>query len=470
MRSKIVFEDAADDSLNNLAVVFSISGYKNHPKFIQQQIDKFLTRLVSLVGAYTDVNYHAAQGSVDGITYINLHSNIGDTEDAVQKRVESIIDYVQSIDFSKQQTHIIQNVNMLVHNNVNFNKAFSIAVINKVTRQFYMHPITIPLKHPHEYSRFNVKRVKEAENGTITYVSDSCTSNYGLFMNLSMKFEDMGMSYNALHLYEHLMMKCFKNLDLSAMLEANGATYPNGICYVYTIHKTKESLKMYLEQTMKVLHEIRQEGYWKQDSQRDEIKFETKRTISETRMSRSLTDFGRTDINAYKDGYKTEIFDFWSNLPFDVIVTGPDVGPEMYDFGDLPHKYPRRLNVKRPANIKHKIIPIDVLRSKEYSKSLTQRMTPMHIKELFMSPFMDPPKNVHTILEDGGVNYGVYGYLYGLDSCVVCLSENLTRYNSTAMPIVFFNRYYTEKELENVLNKSNIPTDASMYTAQKFFI
>jgi hypothetical protein len=285
-----------------------------------------------------------------------------------------------------------------------------------------------------------------------------------------MKFEDMGMSYNALHLYEHLMMKCFKNLDLSAMLEANGATYPNGICYVYTIHKTKESLKMYLEQTMRVLHEIRQEGYWKQDPQRDEIKFETKRTISETRMSRTLTDFGRTDINAYKDGYKTEIFDFWSNLPFDVIVTGPDVGPEMYDFGDLPRKYPRRLNVKRPANIKHKIIPIDVLRSKEYSKSLTQRMTPMYIKELFMSPFMDPHKNVHTILEDGGVNYGVYGYLYGLDSCVVCLSENLTKYNSAAMPIVFFNRYYTEKELEKVLNKSNIPTDASMYTAQKFFI
>lgn len=472
--SKIEFEAIDADNVENLMIKLYAPAFESYSKSMRNQVNLFISALCELIGAKTDIDYHAYNASNNGVTYIeliNYNEKFKDTYELVNKRVNTLVHYLESLDLTKQQAYLVKISNLLMFNKINLNTLLSVSVVNMTTKENYIEPIPIHIKQPLDFKRIGVKRVVTTDNSTITLITDKCSTTYALYVNLTVPFNEMSMSYNALHLYEHLMMRCFKGLPQDKLLESNGCTFPNGLCHVYTVHSTVDSLKQYLNLTIKTLFEARDDDYWEQEQQVKDIELETKRTISETRYSRSLTDFGRSDLHAYNNGYDKNIFKYWSNKPFDIIVVGPAFTDTFINVDSVNawcKKHPLH-NIKRPAAVKYKIIPISVLRSKENDNTFIQKASTKEIKKLFMNPAKKEEIDIRTLLPKSKTDFGPYGYLYGLDCKMLSLNDSLSRHNTVLTPMVFINKLFTDEELELMLNSSNISTNALHYNSHSFF-
>jgi hypothetical protein len=473
--SKLEFEQNDANTPDNLFIKLYVNDFSSYSKPLQYAINHFLIILCDILGAKTDINYHACTGSSEGISYINLvnyNEKFKSVDELASTRLNNLVKYLEKIDLLKQQTYVMKTVNTLLAHGINLNLLVNASVVNRMTHKVFQGPIPIHIPHPINFKRITVKRIKTIDNSTLTLIDDKCSTGcYSLFVNLSVPFSEMNMSYNALHLYEHLMMRCFKGLSQQQLSEINGCTYPNGLCYVYTIHQSIESLKQYLNLTLQTLFEARDETYWQKSKQENDIVLETKRTISETRMSRSLTDFGRSDLHAYSNGYDRNIFKYWSNKPFDIVIIGANIANVKLNETTLNKwckEYPLH-NVRRPNGVRYNEIPISVLRNKEMDNAFIQKASADEIKKLFLDPVKNTKLNVRTLLPKDMTDYGPYGYLYGVDCKLINLQESLQTYNTPITPMVFLNNMFTEQELETMLNKANLPTNAMSYTKRSYF-
>jgi hypothetical protein len=79
------------------------------------------------------------------------------------------------------------------------------------------------------------KQYRLKDSSIIGVLIDPYATTYGLFVDLSVKFEDMGMGYNALHLYKHPVIKAWVRHQSEHVIDLNGSTYPTGISFVYII-------------------------------------------------------------------------------------------------------------------------------------------------------------------------------------------------------------------------------------------
>lgn len=474
MKAKIEFVDDEDDNVSNLMIKLFVIHYDNYPKHLHKTIDTFISSLCGLIGAKTDVNYHAYTGATNGEVYISLHvynEKVNTTLELAQTRLNTVVKYLENLDLTHEQSYITKLLNILIHNDINIDDFLYASVVNRANESVYIDAVPIRMKHPTKYKRIKVKRVNFDDGSTITFISDKCATNYGIFINLSVPFSEMNMSYNALHLYEHLMMQCFYNIPEQELDDNNGSTYPNGLCFVYTTHKTLLSLKAYLNHAIKELFDTRDVDYWKREDTAARIAFETKRTISETRHTRTMIDFGRSDLHAYTNGYDSNIFSYWSNKPFDVIVTGQNIKPDIIDLTKI-NKYALKHpinNVPKPNIVHYNTIPIDVLMNKEFSATIVKKCDKEYIKDLFSHSYKNTEQNTQEFLNNGLIDYGPYGYLYGMDCKIISLRESMASYNTYMMPIVFYNKMYTPQELEHVLNATNVPVSANNYATMKYF-
>lgn len=475
MSGNLVFSKYSDETANNILLKIEVNNFDSYNYYLKKTINGFLSALSGFIGAKTDIDYFSANNVNNGKLFIHVYhynENISDLEQLIDRRINTLIKFCETFDTTKEQTYLTKIVNILHANKVNLNSLCTLHAINKITKEDVCPPIPLILKNPEvNFKRFTVKRISFKDESSILCVNDLCAIDYGIYVNLTVPFLEMGMSYNALHLYEHLMMRCFKGeqLDKLHINEMNGATMPNGICYVFTTHNNVESLKKYLANTIKIMIEIRDMDYWSKKEQLNDIALETKRTISETRKSRTMNDFGRSDLHAYTiDGYNTEIFKYWSNKPFDIVVIGPNVSSLVNKEAIAKAIKKQPLNkVKRPSNIKYKTIPIDVLRNKEFSGMFTQKCDKEYIKELFSNNVTETERM--KVFNDDTFDFGKYSYLYGLDCYLISLKETLEYYNTYAHPTVYLNKFYSDKELENILNKTNPPEVTGDYTQVAFF-
>ena len=474
MSKNISFD--TDDSINldNVCIKLNIIDYNKYSKRVQRLLDSFISVLCGQIGANTNINYHAYRGAYKGNLLINIHySNEKNksTSEIIDDRFKTVVNYIQNIDLTTLSPPILKLVNNIIAENVNFNNILQISIVNTMNNEYIIPPCQVIIKHPVNFKRITVSRMKLHDDSSILIINDKCGTDYGIFVNLTQPFPDMGMSYNALHLYEHLMMRCFENLNQNDVLDENGATYPNANCFVYTVLKSKESFIKFLNNTIKTLYEVRDKDYWNKPNQIKDIKQETQRTISETRLSRTMIDFGRSDPNAYNDGYNIEIFKYWSNKPFDITIVGPDINHTFIDkhlIESLNSKHPIN-KINRPKNIKYSNMPLDVAFSKEFSKSVVQKYSKDYIHDLFIEPVKLESKSTAILLEDGNVDLNDYSYLYGIDNRFIVLNNSLSSYNSFMVPCVFINKLFNTDELESMFNKSNFPTTCVQINIQRYF-
>ena len=191
-------------------------------------------------------------------------------------------------------------------------------------------------------------------------IIDPLIQDYGLYINLSTTFDEMDYGYNYLHYYEHIMTYAWKKLSQQNMLELNGGTTCNGVCYVYNIHENKKSLELYLNNYLKFHSLTRKKEFWEKNMQAG-LQTELERTISETLLEKSMSQMAKTDpYSQYK--YNTEILRYFSNKPFEIIT----YTPESINVKEFLKKYDfkTKYEISKPKKIIFNYYPIHVLRDK----------------------------------------------------------------------------------------------------------
>lgn len=415
-------------------------------QYLSLLLKQFLTFLNNMIGAKTTTNYHITNVKNNTImipvyVYTNEEAKM-DPFELVKKRVNTVRDFVGSINWDNVNKFHLWVVRSLSMFGINVSNAFQIKTYMPNT-DYQMIDDVLLIKYPNIVYP-SIKRYELKDGSMINVYVDPYIEDYGLFLNLSVKFDEMGMSYNALHLYEHLLTKPWMNSSSKDLIELNGCTYPVGICYVYTIHRTEEELKIHMNDLLKWLYESREKGFWKK--QDENIQVETMRTISETRSERSLTSMGRSDHKAYDLKYNRKIFEYWSNKKYNILISSPeDIKINVENLERLGEKYKLR-SVQRPKNPVFKHFPIDVLRVKNITG---ERIRKMLTKEI-----------ISNIVEGLDSNAG----LYGVDCEMKNNIEDLSVWNSVLHPLLYLNEYMTEDELNTYVKNNVVPFSAKFFS------
>ena len=214
--------------------------------------------------------------------------------------------------------------------------------------------------------------------------------------------------------------------------------------YIYSVHKTYESFKTFVDATINFVLKSRRKEFWESDDMKDAIKFETVRTISETRLGRSHTLMSRSDFHAYQNGYNTNVFHYWSNKPFNILCV---VGNKNELFltkkklDEITKKYPIE-KVQIPKSLTFKNIPVETLITK-----MAQHYRLEKVSEL---------KNIQHIYN----NNLDKNTLYGIDCALHIDVEDdagISDGNNMLYALLLYNRHLKEESLQKYCDTHVLP-------------
>lgn len=420
-------------------------------EYSKELLKRFMNYINCMIGAKTSANYHIDKVrnlkiKIPIYAYTDKERNL-EPYKLINDKVNTIRNFLENFEWKsvgKFQLWIVRSLYIL---GISISNLFTISTKTPNLEFDDIVDDQIIMKFPKlEYPK--ITREKFKDGSTITYLSDPYLTDYGVFVNLTTPFDEMGMCYNGLHLYEHLMTKAWNDLSGIELKEMNGSTWPQAICYVYTVHETLNSLKEYAASSVVWALKSREKGFW--EKYKDYLHLEIERTISETRRERTLASMGRSDLHAYNYAYNTEIFEYWSNKPFELLVCGPAEISKLKLNSETINKHisenmPRN-DIKKPKNITFKRYPMDVLKMKKLQGFRILKVDPMEIKEkILASDFEDK-------------------VVYGYDCAFSSKFEDLSAFNSILHPLLFNNKTLTDDELSNFIKNHVIPFSVMMFS------
>lgn len=425
---------------------------------VNQYVIMFLRHLNYVIAAKTNINYQLIDGRQ---LYIKFPIYVYTNEEAklhpldlILKRVESIRSFIENYDFSIDTKSTLWLIRTMTSLGVNLNSDFNITCD---CDDFDYQKIDTPLQFkypPIEYP--TIHRMTLSDGSTVIEYEDPYFNDYGVFINLSVPFDEMGMSYNGLHIYEHLMTKGWAELSVNDQIYANGITYPNGICMVYNILSTASAYEMYTNAAFEWLYKIRAENFWNDDIS-DDVLLETIRTISETRTERTLSSMGRSDLHAYTNSYNRNIFEYWSNKPYTILLTRPKgtKGVNREQLEAMSKKYPLR-NVERPDNVKLPFYPLEVMITKQNNKTYILKTDQQRIKEAIMKPKLKTK-----------MYFGVDCYM-GQDESPE--GNDLSEFNGVLYPLLYNNGMFDDDDLITFVRTHITACSSAMMSNQSMMI
>lgn len=307
------------------------------------------------------------------------------------------------------------------------------------------------------------------DGSTIRQYIDPYINNYGVFVDYSKPVDELNYMYNCLHVYEHYVTYAWKNLSNNNVIDLNGATFSNGLCFVYTISKTKETLMERLVSS--ILFHIKSSNIDFIEKTKG-LDIETTRTISETYMLRNLSRLGRSDQQAYNKGYNKDIFAYWSSQPMNIlVVTSEKLDINVDEFNKFYNKY--HVNVKQPKMLDLIYFPkeISIIHYKTGSHMFKKNIDKI-IKKVY-----DPTSETKSF-------YGIGNRLVNLEDEEHYINKIIKKKNKTNInkliktkldkvdcsmyqtllhSLLFFAKYTTKETVQNYINNSLVPPDVMAF-------
>ena len=362
-----------------------------NPEFRNQMILKslnlILQKLNQKCGAETIVNYRIKpvisfskfKNGVKKYSFIIQfpvqQHNITSNEDLVLKDINIITTFIENFDWTKQHKQYIWLWRNLLQLNYkpnsyikfeDYKKKITWGVPDEVINKYQ-----IKIRETSVYkngSINNINNISDTTNHkekicTLKEIVDPLIQDYGLYINLSVPFSDMNYGYNYLHYYEHMMTYAWKKITNEHVLELNGGTTCNALCYLYNIHENIDSLHLFLEEYINFHLKSRDKKFWNEELMNG-LKTELERTTSETLLEKSMTQMAKRDPVSI-DKYNSEVLVYYSNKPFEIITYTPIVT----NTKEIINKYmgnleESELNSTKPEEIFFDYYPIHVGRDK----------------------------------------------------------------------------------------------------------
>ena len=422
-------------------------------KYSKILLHRFMSIVNSRLGSRTELNYHIMpvdnfKIKVPFYIYTNDEKKLSPL-DFIKKRVNTLIEFLESVDWAScanlQEIWIIHSLKIL---GIDVSTDFTLSTFTDEIIGFEdldQEPLKINYPNIHEPK---IERVKLNDGSTIIYLSSPYLNDYGIFANLTVPFSEMGMSFNALHLYEHVMTCGWRNINSAKLKIMNGSTWPNGLCSVFAITNTLNSMKAFAASYIKHYLNSRDKGFWQTEWGAEQLKLETQRTISETRTERSLSKLCRSDYHAYDYRYNTDIFEYWSNKPLDILISGPVSLDYLHMNVDVINDYiklhPIR-QVEKPKNIIYHTLPLDAIKMKKLNGYRVVACKADEIRESLLH--MDPANKS----------------LYGLDNKMISEDEDLNSYNIILHVLVYNNKLFSDSELAKFVHTTIIPFSCAFF-------
>jgi hypothetical protein len=422
--------------------------HPRNPTDIPETSKKFLMVVLSylngMIGAKTNINYNIIPVTRDFIMKFPIFPYSNEEKalpikKLILSRAYTLASYLKDFRWEKCEKRVLWLVRALELSGIDLESFFTLSTVSPNSDT---EPIVkdIKIRKP-TLSYQTIEKHIFSDGSIIRYLRDPYLENYGIFQNLSINFDEMGMGYNCLHLYEHLTTKCWKNLSNTDIVEFNGSTYPVGLCFIYTIHSTESSLKKYASALIQFSVNSRDEDFWS-NIMTDDIKLETLRTISETRSEKTLASMGRSDHSAYDFNYNTKIFEYWSNKPFDILIATPNTEFEVkYDAIESFISQHKLRQLSRPPNVQFSIPIYDAFKFHHLSKEYTKKVDTNDIKN---NALLCKPQ-----------------HFYGVD-CVMTSASNIGQYMSILYPLLF-NWKAFEDDLESIFCDVIIPNRCELF-------
>lgn len=347
---------------NNLKIICDVKNYKPLVRKATYSLMMYITRIISLA---SDVCYRPNNIIYDSQKHqfiipitVQYHNEEGDILSIINKRVESIKNTISKLKFETNKLKFVART----LNQYNIDPFNFLQLSYFIDNESELISTPIELKLP-KIPNFEIKEhyYKKGNFRHLEYI-DPLLLDYGLYIGLSKPFSEMGYSYNALHIYEHMMTSGWKNLSSADVKDVNGATISTGMCYLYNIHSTKKSLKKYAREYVKFHQLTKTKKYWEKELY-DDLKRETIRTYSETQNAKSLKEFARTDNTVYSDMiYNIEPFVKFSQDEYTILTVSPE---------PIKFKFDKYIPDIKEDNIKlyertYNYIPLAALRNNDF--------------------------------------------------------------------------------------------------------
>jgi hypothetical protein len=466
----IIIEEGEENEMTNSE--FGPLGIEAPTATTQQYLFMLLMFLNQQIGAQTTANYKITPVTFD--FKIKIPINVYTAEDTtlpilklVEKRIHTIKTFLEDFDFNTAPPDIQFIVRELNKNKTSSNQTNKL----NIKDNFIMHVKVPNINYERIISlKMNfdiVKQVKMrrdifSDESSILYYIDPLLLDYGVYVDLSVPFVEMGFGYNYLHLFEHLMTKAWTGIRFDDNVIYNGFTFPNGICCVYHCQNQLEDHLKISHATIEWMTKCRELNFWNLDSaeftkkhlmnknkesqnrQRilnpAELIKETTRTISETSHERTFLSMGRSDPFAYTFNYDTKIFEYWSNKPFSLLIVGKseDIIIPKDNVARLIYNSPlNQVPIPKLITVFH--IPREVLLLKSIGMYVIKKAEVDEIKRAFIE-------------QD-------YKGFYGVDNIMLNMQNPLVSYkslNSLCHVLLFNNRIFTNRELRDIVDSLNI--------------
>ena len=422
-------------------------------------LNDFLMNFLSFyIGSKSKLNYHMMPAIKNKLIIPIYPYELSETHESPINLIEHKLDELQKtlkqISWNDMSKQFVWLINAAIKCGFKPSSDLECKIISPslAIQEAFPKPIPMEISQP-EKTKIKVYKVQANDKSIITTILDPCVADYGIYVDLSIPFSEMGMCNNGLHLFEHLSTKAWDDLSEKDCIMVNGTTNAAGISYVYSIHRTYDSFKTYLNAAIDFLYKSRDVGFWDTDDMKKAIELETVRTISEMREGRSRTLMARSDLHAYSNMYNVDVFRYWSNRPYNVLCvvkSENELFAKKNVLDELGKKYPLQ-NVKRPENIKYDKIPAEVL--------LTKMSQNYQIKAVQIS---DNAKHLFYKKIERNT-------LYGIDCKLTVFEddsdESVEDSNNNLCTLLFYNRYVSAGDIEKYCNTNVLPFSNMEYTS-----
>lgn len=429
----------------------------NIKKRLYYNITMFQHWINNVIGSETTIEYRIGDVMDNTISYtVKYYTNEQrkkSLEQLATENVNMIKTYMKNLSaniFNKRILHTLRSIKTYLNDDIY--KLFDIysEIGDESVTKLTTLEINIPKIQSVEY-----KIIKLKDGSTIRQFIDPYVNNYGVYVDYSKDINEFNYMFNGLHVFEHYVTYAWKKLSNKDIIYYNGSTFSNGICYVYTITKTIESIKERLIKS--ILFHIKSSNveYIKKTNS---INIETIRTISEAYNMRNITRLGRSDQIAFSDSYNPEVFAYWCSQPMNIlVVTNQEITINVDNLNNFYDKY--HVNNRKPLQRTINYFPKEVF--------YTHYNNGIHLYK----------KNINKICKK------IYGReitksFYGIGNrTVIYQNESEGNYNKIDVSneqtflttLLFFSKYVSDKNMKKYIDNNTFPLDAIDFNEQSMY-